>query len=175
MARMIIGMADCAVAADSEASLVTYALGSCIGLAVYDPVAAVGGLLHFMLPDSTLSPHRAHENPYTFADTGIPLLFDRVCALGAAKPRLVLYMAGGAQILDAHGVFEVGKRNCMAARRILWKHGLLLAGEAVGGMDFRTVSLEIATGRFVLERGGGQSEITPWTRKKGVSTWRTES
>jgi chemotaxis protein CheD len=173
--KVVIGMADCSVTADSQSLLVTYALGSCIGLAIYDPVAAAGGLLHFMLPDSTLFPNNAPQNPYKFADTGIPLLLEKVCAQGASKRRLIAYMAGGAQMLDNEGVFEIGKRNCLAARRVLWKHGLLLAGEAVGGIDFRTVTLEIASGRFLLEEAGRQRELLPPTRKKGDSTWRTVS
>jgi len=168
-------MADCGVVAGAESRLVTYALGSCIGLAIYDPVAVVGGLLHFMLPDSTQFPGKVLGNPYRFADTGIPLLLDRVCKQGASRRRLMVYMAGGAQMLDSEGVFEIGKRNCLAARRLLWKHGLLLTGEAVGGLDFRTVSLELATGRFVLEEGGRQRELTWPAPKKGESTWRTAS
>jgi chemotaxis protein CheD len=175
VARVVIGMADCGVAAEAESLLVTYALGSCIGLALYDPVAGVGGLLHFMLPDSTQFPGKVQENPYRFADTGIPLLLERVCAQGALRRRLIVYMAGGAQILDSEGVFEIGKRNCLAARRLLWKYGLLLAGEAVGGADFRTVTLEIATGRFVMEEGGRHRELMSPVRKKGESTWRTVS
>jgi chemotaxis protein CheD len=175
VARVVIGMADCGIAAEAESLLVTYALGSCIGLALYDPVASVGGLLHFMLPDSTQFPGKVQENPCRFADTGIPLLLDRVCAQGASRRRLIVYMAGGAQMLDSEGVFEIGKRNCLAARRLLWKYGLLLAGEAVGGVEFRTVTLEIGTGRFVMEEGGRQRELTLSVRRKGESTWRTVS
>lgn len=175
MARVVIGMADCGVAAEAESLLVTYALGSCIGLALYDPVVAVGGLLHFMLPDSTQFPGKAQENPCRFADTGIPLLLDRVSAQGASRRRLIVYMAGGSQMMDSEGVFEIGKRNCLAARRLLWKHGLLLAGEAVGGEDFRTVTLEIATGRFVMEEGGRHRELTSPFARKESQTWRTVS
>ena len=113
--------------------LVTFALGSCIGLTAYDPVSAVGGLLHFMLPDSTIDPERARVNPCMFADTGIPLLLDRVCKHGGAKRRLAVHAVGGAQMLDQQGVFEIGKRNYLAMRKALWKAGSLLHGEAVGG------------------------------------------
>jgi chemotaxis protein CheD len=173
--RVVVGMGDCGIVADSQSLLVTYALGSCIGLAVYDPVASVGGLLHFMLPDSAPFREQATENPFKFADTGIPLLLDKVCAHGASQRRLIVYMAGGAQMLDNDGVFEIGKRNCLAARKVLWKHGLLLAGEAVGGGESRTVALEAATGRFVLEEAGRRRELVPATRRKGESTWRTGS
>jgi chemotaxis receptor (MCP) glutamine deamidase CheD len=78
MEQIVVGMADCRIAAIPEQILVTFALGSCIGLAVYDVRARLGGLLHYMLPDSAIDPARRQDNPYMFADTGIPLL--RVCS-----------------------------------------------------------------------------------------------
>src|SRR5213082_3404491 len=100
MEQIVVGMADCRVAGESGQVLTTYALGSCIGLAVHDAQAAVGGLLHFMLPDSGIDPARGRENPYMFADTGIPLLLDQVCGRGASKRRLVVHTVGGAQMMD---------------------------------------------------------------------------
>ena len=86
MERIVVGMADCRVAAEPGAVLITYALGSCIGLTMYDPVTGVGGLLHFMLPDSTLDPARSAQNPCMFADTGIAWLLQNLTARGASKP-----------------------------------------------------------------------------------------
>jgi chemotaxis protein CheD len=157
--EIVVGVADCRTAADSQLLLVTYALGSCVAVIVYDPVSKVGGLLHFMLPDSALDPARSRENPYKFADAGIPLLLNQVYAHGASQKRLLAWAVGGSQILDDHGVFQIGKRNCLAARRALWKHGVMVSGEAVGGMDFRTVKLEIASGRLLVEEGGRQREL----------------
>ena len=77
MANVVVGMADCQVSNSRDQVLVTYALGSCIAVAIHDPVAGVGGMLHYMLPESAISPAKAGENPYMFADTGIPLLFRR--------------------------------------------------------------------------------------------------
>lgn len=168
MERIVVGMADCRIGAGLDLVLVTYALGSCIGLTMYDPVARIGGLLHFMLPDSRLDPVRSQENPWKFADTGIPLLLDKLCALGASKRRLVVSAAGAAQILDDQGVFEIGKRNYIATRRMLWKHGLLLRSEAIGGGDFRTITLEIETGRLLLQEAGRERELTPVCRRKGA-------
>ncbi|PWT99766.1 MAG: chemotaxis protein CheD [Terriglobia bacterium] len=173
MERIVVGMADCQIGAAPQSALITYALGSCIGLTLYDPVVALGGLLHFMLPDSTLDPARARDNPWMFADTGIPLLLDKLCAKGAAKRRLVAYAVGAAQILDSEGIFEIGKRNYLATRRLLWKHGLLLAGEAVGGVDYRTVTLEIGTGRLLLQEAGRHRELAPAGQKKGGPPWPT--
>jgi chemotaxis protein CheD len=166
-------MADCRLATDPGSALITYALGSCIGLTAYDPVARIGGMLHYMLPDSSLDPARGMGNPFKFADTGIPRLLEDVCARGASKRRLVVCAAGAAQILDEHGVFEIGKRNYLAARRLLWKYGVLLTNEAVGGTDFRTITLEIATGRLLVQEAGCHRELRPGARKKGEPTWHT--
>ena len=82
MTLLTVGVGDCKVSDVAEAALATYALGSCIGLAIYDPVAKVGGLLHFMLPESSLNPEKASEYPFMFADTGIPQLFHAAYRLG---------------------------------------------------------------------------------------------
>lgn len=152
-----VGVGDCRVSDAAESVLTTYALGSCIALAIHDPVAAVGGLLHFMLPEASLNPAKASENPFMFADTGIPLLFHAAYGLGAMKRRLVVRAAGGAQVMDGNGVFNIGKRNHLALRRILWKAGVMIHGEEVGGTTSRTVRLEVSTGRFWV-RGPGMAE-----------------
>src|SRR5579862_6290087 len=123
MDQIIVGMADCRVGDSPGQVLATYALGSCIGLTVHDAKAGVGGMLHFMLPDSTIDSARGRENPYMFADTGIPLLLEAMYGKGASKRRLVVQAVGGAQMMDPQNVFEIGKRNYQALRRILWKAG----------------------------------------------------
>ena len=159
MAQIVVGMADCRIATGTGDVLATFALGSCIGLSVYDYRAKVGGLLHYMLPDSTIDPARGRDNPYMFADTGIPLLIKQVCEKGANKRQLVAHAAGGASIMDPNGVFDIGKRNHLALRKILWKCGVLLSGEAVGGCTSRTVRLEIGDGRLWLQEDCGQREL----------------
>jgi chemotaxis protein CheD len=154
---LTVGVGDCKVSSTAETALATYALGSCIALAIHDPVAAVGGLLHFMLPESSLNPTKAGENPFMFADTGIPLLFHAAYRLGAEKRRLLVWAAGGAQVMDENGVFNIGKRNNMAFRKILWKAGVMIHGEEVGGTTARTVRLEVSTGRFLVSGPGMES------------------
>jgi chemotaxis protein CheD len=170
--QIVVGMADCGFGDMPGQVLTTYALGSCIGLAVYDPKVAVGALLHFMLPDSSIDPARGRENPYMFADTGIPRVLARLCERGASKRRLIVHAVGGAQMMDQQNVFEIGKRNYLATRRILWKAGVLLHGEAVGGTNSRTVRLEIGTGRLLLQEAGTQREMAAGTPNGGES-WRT--
>jgi chemotaxis protein CheD len=167
MDQIIVQMADCQVADVPGQVLATYALGSCIGLAVHDAKANVGGLLHFMLPDSTIDPARGRENPFMFADTGIPLLLERVCQKGALKQRLVVHAAGGAQMMDRENVFEIGKRNYLAMRKILWKKGIMVHAESVGGGNSRTVRLQVGTGRVWLQEGGLQKELVPGPPEKG--------
>jgi chemotaxis protein CheD len=149
--------------------LATYALGSCIGLAVHDAEAAVGGLLHFMLPDSAIDPAGGRENPCKFADTGIPLLLDQVYRRGASKRRLVVAAAGAAQMLDPRSFFDIGRRNYQAMRKLLWKAGLLLQAEAIGGDRSRTVHLEIGSGRLWLQEAGEPRELIAGRAWKGGS------
>ena len=142
------------VSNDPESVLVTYSLGSCIGVAVYDVAAKVGGLLHFMLPESSLDPSKAQKNPHMFADTGIPALFKATYALGAAKQRMKVVVAGGAQVLDQVGFFNIGKRNHMAVRKIFWKNNVMINYEDVGGNSNRTVKLTIRDGKTLLKVSG---------------------
>lgn len=154
MRTVVIGIADCKVSGDTDEVLLTYALGSCVAIAAHDAAAGVGGLLHFMLPESKLEPAKAEHNPSMFADTGIPHLLARMAELGAERRRLAIRIAGGAQMLSGREMFQIGRRNSLAARKLLWREGLMIAGEAVGGEVSRTVRLEVATGRvFVRETG----------------------
>jgi chemotaxis protein CheD len=102
-----------------------------------------------------------------FADTGIPLLLEQVFGRGAVKRRLVVRAAGGAQMMDQQNVFEIGKRNYLALRKILWKSGILLHAEAVGGVRSRTVRLDTATGKMWLLEGGEQRELVAGASRPG--------
>jgi len=163
----VIGISDCVVTNDVHHSLVTYALGSCIAIAIHDRTANVGGMLHFMLPDSSMNLPKAQANPCVFADTGIPLLFQRAYQFGADKRRLAVYLLGGAQIVNTNDDFNIGKRNHLAARKILWKAGVIVHGEQVGGNTARTVRLEVGTGK-VFWRGPGEGEREMLAGPKGV-------
>src|SRR6476659_1620436 len=86
-ARVIVGVGDFAASRDGASTIVTYALGSCLGLMLHDPVARVGAMLHVMLPDSTINAEKAAENPAMFVDTGVPFAFREAYRLGAVKER----------------------------------------------------------------------------------------
>jgi chemotaxis protein CheD len=152
--KIIVGMADMQVTDNPGATLITYSLGSCIGVTLYDPVAKIGGLLHYMLPDSQIDGQKAQENPWMFADTGIPLFFKEAYKLGAEKKRMQVKVAGGSQILDESGFFNIGKRNYMALRKIFWVNNVLIQAENVGGNVNRTLSIELSSGRVTVKTSG---------------------
>lgn len=156
--KRVIGVADMAVSNLPGEHLITYSLGSCIAVIIFDPVAKVGGMLHYMLPESSLDPEKAKKNPCMFADTGITRLFRTSYQLGARQENLVVKTVGGAQMLDSNGLFNIGKRNYLAMRKIFWKNNVAVAAEHVGGELNRTVWLEMETGRVVL-KVGGEAEI----------------
>jgi chemotaxis protein CheD len=151
--QVVVGIGDCAISADPDVLLVTYALGSCIAVTIYDPVAKVGGLLHYMLPDSTIDAVRARQNPFLYADTGVPALFQQAQQRGAEKRRLKVRVAGGAQVLNDGGFFDIGKRNYLSLKKMLWQVGVIVEQEAVGGCCYRTVRLQMEDGNYVLQEG----------------------
>lgn len=144
--RYTVGVSDMKVT-DREGDLVvTHALGSCIGISIHDPVAHVGGILHYMLPVSKVDPEKAKLNPMMFGDTGVPLFFQEAYRLGAKKENLRVVMAGGAQVFGASDFFDIGNRNIVIARKLFWKNGIMVAAEHTGGHIPRTMYLEVGTG-----------------------------
>ncbi len=146
---LVVGMADLQLSASPDERLVTYALGSCLGITVWDPVARVGGMLHVMLPASSIDAEKAARNPAMFVDTGVPLLFKESYKLGARKERLVVRVVGGAHQAEREDAdqFQIGKRNLLALRKLLWRNNVLVRAEDVGGSRVsRTVYLDAATG-----------------------------
>lgn len=157
--NVIVDIADLAVSADPAATIITYSLGSCIGLTIWDPVARAGGMLHYMLPESSLSPDKAAARPGMFADTGIPKLFRALYELGANKKRLVIKVAGGSSLLDDKGTFNIGKRNYVMLRKIFWKNGVLIDSEHVGGSISRTLRLNVQSGRVTIKTRDGEATL----------------
>ncbi len=155
----VVDIADLQVSNDPRVTLVTYSLGSCIGVVIWDPREHVGGMLHYMLPDSSLSPDKAKANPAMFADTGIPRLFRAAYELGAVKKNVIVKIAGGSQLLDDNGVFNIGKRNYVMLRKLFWKNGVLIDSEDIGGSISRTVRLEVDSGRVTVKNRSREVEL----------------
>jgi len=152
--NLIVGVGDMLVSNDVQANLVTYSLGSCVGVAIYDSAVKVGGLLHAMLPDSSINADRAAARPYMFVDTGLPALFHAVYALGAAKSRLTVKLAGGAEFLDEKKIFNIGQRNVEATLAMLLRNGVKLVANETGGHESRTIRLDLATGNLSVDMPG---------------------
>jgi chemotaxis protein CheD len=153
--REIVSVADMVVTRDPGTVLVTHALGSCLGVAVYDPDAMVGGLLHVMMAKSAINPDRAKEAPYTFVDTGLPMFLQELMGLGADRERWIVKVCGGAQI-NGHedDRFSIGKKNYIMLRKVLWKSSVLIDAEDVGGTIPRTMSLDMETGEVCISTAG---------------------
>ena len=158
-ARLVVGVADCAVTSDAGMSIITYALGSCLGITLHDPVAHVGAMLHVMLPDSGIDQDKARANPSMFVDTGIPQLFREAYRLGADKKRIIVKVAGGASVHPGSDMFEIGKRNVVALRKILWKNGVMIKAQDVGGTLSRTLTLDVATGAVTMRVEAVDSQL----------------
>ncbi len=150
--KYIVQVGDMKVGVKGD-EIVTHALGSCLGLMVYDPVAHVGGLLHAMLPLSKINPQKAEANPYMFVDKGVPCLFKEVYDLGGQKERLVVKAAGCGSPIGKNEMFKIGERNYTVLKKLLWKNNVLLKAEETGGTISRTVYLDITTGRITIKTG----------------------
>ena len=149
-----VGMADLNIA-KAPNSLTTLGLGSCIGLTLYDPVAKIGGMVHYMLPDSTKL--KNNENIAKFGDTGIKELLRRVIAAGAVQRRIVAKIAGGTRMFEVSGlssVGNVGDRNAEQAKAILKELKIPLVAEDTGLNYGRTVILDCETGDFIIKAVG---------------------
>jgi chemotaxis protein CheD len=153
--RHVVGVGDMKIGRAGD-MLVTHGLGSCLGLMIYDPVVKVGGMLHAMLPLSSINPQKAESNPFMFVDTGVPLLFKEIFTLGGEKNRMVVKAVGCSQPADKNELFKIGERNYTILRKLLWKNSILLEAEDIGGTISRTVFFEISSGRTVIASNGNE-------------------
>lgn len=161
---VIVGMADVKVTDRPTETLITYALGSCLGIVVHDPVAQVAGLLHVMLPSSQIDEAKAKAQPAMFVDTGVPLLFKECYRLGARKERMTVSVAGGSFSgrSDADDTFQIGKRNMITLRKLLWKNGVLIHADDTGGVQqSRTMSIIVSSGLVQLRTNGTLRVLSP--------------
>jgi chemotaxis protein CheD len=162
--KHLVGVADMKISSSPEDEIITYALGSCLGITVYDPVAHVGAMVHVMLPSASIDPLKASVNPCMFVDTGVRSLFLESYKAGAQRNRLLVFAAGGACAngLEHDDYFQIGKRNVTMLRSLLWKNGIILKDCDFGGNLARTMSLDMATGQVMI-RIGGTTEVLSGT------------
>ena len=157
-AKVVVPIGEMRISNEPTEVLITYALGSCLGVSVYDPVARVGGLLHAMLPDSEVDEQKKRERPALFVASGIPALFRACYATGARKERVIVRIAGAGNVTSAErDHFEIGKRNLLMARQLFWHNSVFIRGQDVGGSESRTMSLHVGSGEVVIRKPGGSS------------------
>jgi chemotaxis protein CheD len=156
--RHVVQVGDMKVGVRGD-EVITHALGSCLGLMVYDPVARVGGLLHAMLPLAKINPQKAEANPYMFVDTGVVRLFKEVYSIGGKKSRLLVKAAGCGSPIGNNEMFKIGERNYTVLKKLLWKNNVLLDAEDVGGTVSRTVHFHISTGKIFIKSGQQEREL----------------
>jgi len=156
--KYIVAVGDMKIGGSNDL-VVTHALGSCLGLMVYDPVAKVGGLLHAMLPLSKINPQKAQVNPYMFVDTGVPALFKALYEIGGQKSHMVVKAAGCGNPMGKNEMFKIGERNYTVLKKLLWKNNLLLETEDVGGTACRTVYFDISTGQTIISSNGTKRSL----------------
>ena len=154
-----VDISDMKISANPNHVLTSYSLGSCLGVAIYDPKVMVGGILHAMLPLAKVDAKKAKVKPFMFMDTGLPMFLEELFKKGVKKSRAIVKLAGGSRILDHRDHFRIGERNYAVCRKILWKNSMLVAEEDVGGAATRTIRLEIGTGRFFVKSGGTAREL----------------
>lgn len=157
--EIVVRVADLNAGAAGEV-LVTYGLGSCVAIILYDAVRNVGGLAHVMLPSKSLA--RRDDMPGKTPQTAVPALLERMIGHGANPRRVTARLVGGASLFAAltpPGSIQMGERNVVASREVLNQHGIPLVGELVGGDSGRSVWFHVADGSVVI-RSANQSERT---------------
>ena len=157
--KIIVNISDARVSIDPNDELITYSLGSCIGVALHDPATRIGGMLHYQLPSARLDSTKAEKKPLMFADTGMKYLIEKMLSLGSNKKRLNIKIAGGAQVMNDAKTFQIGKRNHAAIRQILWKNGMFIDAEDVGGRNARNLSLQVADGTVQVKSQGNTKQL----------------
>ncbi|MCI8640006.1 MAG: chemotaxis protein CheD [Coprococcus sp.] len=156
--KITVGIADMKITRQ-EGVLITYALGSCIGISFYDPMIKLGALLHIMLPEKGQA---NDSNVLKFADSGIQATLRKLYAFGAVRGRLVCKIAGGAKMFEmkgAGGLGNIGIRNAQTVKKILTAEGLRISGEDTGANYARTMLLDVSTGQVFI-RSAGKPERT---------------
>lgn len=150
----IIGVGDIRISTTSSDVLITYALGSCLGITAYDPVLRIGGLLHAMLPLSSADPSKAQARPAMYVDSGFALMMKELFAKGARKENMVISVAGGASMknLTSDDYFKIGQRNFTVLRKLLWKNGMMIHAQDVGGGISRTMALHLSNGLVTINK-----------------------
>ncbi len=154
-----VGIGEMAISSDPRALIIVPNLGSCLAVVAYDRKVKLGGAIHCLLPLSNADSDHINKKPSLYVDTGVPIFLKELIDAGANKKDLEIFAAGCASINDANSVFEIGKKNHIVFRRLMWRNSLLISGEEIGGSLPRTIHLRIATGAVTTTTQGKVKRI----------------
>ncbi|MCL2063191.1 MAG: chemotaxis protein CheD [Candidatus Cloacimonetes bacterium] len=157
--QLVVNIADMKISTKPDEFLVTYSLGSCVALAIFDPYIQAAGLIHIMLPDSTIEKNPININPYKFVDLGVPALYKELFKLGAKRNHVITKIIGGSNVMDKNKYFNIGERNFTAVRKMLWRNNMIIHKEDVGGSKSRTVRLYTSTGKVLVSNSYEEYEL----------------
>lgn len=158
MSQLIVNISDMKYSAKSEDVIVTYSLGSCLGVTAHDPEVGVGAMIHCLLPDARAAEKKAAKSPYMFVNTGVPLMVRQLLEKGAERDRLVFKVAGGANMRN-DTLFNTGLRNFESLQALMEQNKVQIAAHRVGGTVPRTMFLHINTGRVIVRSFGREEEL----------------
>ncbi len=156
MGQIILGVGDYGASNTPGDDVKTFALGSCVSVIFLDPKTRTIGMAHIALPDSSINKAKATEKPGYFADTAIPALLTQMTKFGCDKrgKGMVVKLCGGANVMDTNDTFQIGKRNALAIKKILWSYGMGAVAEDLGQNYSRTVSISVSAGQITLSSPG---------------------
>lgn len=156
MGQVILGVGDYGASNALGDEVKTFALGSCVSVILLDPKTRTVGMVHVALPDSSINKAKSAEKPGYFADTGIPALLQEMAKFGCDKKGkgMVVKLCGGANVMDTNDTFQIGKRNALAIKKVLWAYGMGAVSEDLGKNFSRTVSISVETGQVTLTSPG---------------------
>ncbi len=157
--QIVVSIADMKISNNPNDVLVTYSLGSCVALAVYDPYSHTAGLIHIMLPESSIEKQLTNLNPYKYVDLGVPALYKSLFKTGIKRNHLITKVIGGSNVMDKNNYFNIGERNYLAVRKMLWRNNMIIHKEDVGGNKSRTVRIFTATGKVVISNSYEEYEL----------------
>ncbi len=151
--QKVVGVGELIVSGNLNDIVATYALGSCIGVILYDPETMVGGILHAALPEA---PYKEKPDivPERYVNTGIPLLFKKAYTLGASKKNIKIYLAGASNFLGKNDVFNISTANYNATKYILEKNGVAVEREYCNKSESISVFLRVESGEITVKTPG---------------------
>ena len=159
MSIVNVGIGDYVISSNAGEHVKTYGLGSCVAVVIYDQSMKIAAMMHIALPESSVNVKKAESKPGYFVDTGLPLLLAEVRSRTNGRGSPWVKLAGGSNIMDEKQRFDIGKRNVLAIKKLLWKYRLGVIAEDVGGGISRTVSMSVDTGEVLLSSGPDQWTI----------------